>query len=245
MNAEIRPSHFWHQKDPEKSFSERALRLLSRIECRRADSVKEREAIFRLRRQAYHHRDGACLPDSFGAVSDHYDEAKNTYLFAFYVDGELASSLRLHIGSPECPIVPSLKVFRGQLQGEFAARKILIETSRLVTSEKLSRRHRELPYVTLRFCTLAAEYFSAHYWLAVVGAEHRPFYQRAFNHRLVSESRPSPRPDTPCSLMMLDFPSAANELYRKYPFFRSSTFERRRVFERQQHSVYTIPGLHS
>jgi hypothetical protein len=242
VNAVARPSDFWDRTGPEKCFSERAADLLSRLECRRVDSIEEGEAIFRLRRQAYL-REGA--PESFRAVTDHYDGAKNTYIFAFYVDGELASSFRLHIGSAEYPNFPSLAVFPEHLQAELDAHKIVVETTRLVTDERLSRLHRELPYVTLRLCALAAEYYTADYWLAAVKAEHRAFYRRAFNHRSVCEVRPSQRPDKPISLMMLDFPNAASELYRKYPFFRSSFFEQRKLFECRQHDVFLGRGPRS
>jgi hypothetical protein len=50
----------------------------------------------------------------------------------------------------------------------------------------------------------------------------------------------------PISLMSLHFPSAATQLYQKYPFFRSSVFERRRLFEHPQHQSATVPeALHS
>jgi hypothetical protein len=40
--------------------------------------------------------------------------------------------------------------------------------------------------------------------------------------------------------MALHFPSAANELYQKYPFFRSSSFERRRLFERPERAAFSM-----
>ena len=68
----------------------------------------------------------------------------------------------------------------------------------------------------------------------------RHFYRRAFKHQVLCEPRPYPRLAKPISLMTVHFPSAAERLYWQYPFFRSSVFEQRRMFERRQR-----PGAHS
>ncbi len=46
--------------------------------------------------------------------------------------------------------------------------------------------------------------------------------------------RPWPYPllAKPICLMTLDFPAAADDLYRRYPFFYSTVAERRQLFER-------------
>ena len=215
----------------ERSFSDSITQLLDRIEFRRADSGEQREAIFRLRYQAYT-REGAISPNSSGMFSDHYDETDNAYLFGLYIDDELASSLRLHIASKQHPNFPSLEVFPDLLQPELDAGKVLVDSTRFVADEALSRLHRGLPYATLRLCMLAAEHFHADDLLAAVRAEHQAFYRRAFNHRLICEPRPYPQLAKPISLMTVHYPTAAGQLYRRYPFFRSTFLERRMLFER-------------
>jgi N-acyl-L-homoserine lactone synthetase len=204
---------------------------LARIVFRRADSGKQREAIFRLRYQAYT-REGAISPNSSGMFSDHYDETDNAYLFGLYIDDELASSLRLHIASKQHPNFPSLEVFPDLLQPKLDAGKVLVDSTRFVADEALSRLHRGLPYATLRLCMLAAEQFRADDLLAAVRVEHQAFYRRAFNHRLICEPRPYPQLAKPISLMTVHYPTAAGQLYRRYPFFRSTFLERRMLFER-------------
>jgi hypothetical protein len=71
---------------PEGSFYDQVVRLLDRIEYRRADSAAEREALFRLRYQAYM-RDGTIAPNAEGMFSDPYDDRGNVYLFGLYLDG--------------------------------------------------------------------------------------------------------------------------------------------------------------
>jgi N-acyl-L-homoserine lactone synthetase len=231
MGPEVTRSTVSARADANASFSDRVAQLLSRIQFRRADSDEEREAIFRLRYQAYT-REGAIFSNSSGVFCDSYDETDNVYLFGLYIDDELASSLRLHVASREHPIFPSLEVFRDFLQPELDAGKTLVDSTRFVVDEALSRLHRGLPYATLRLCMLAAEYFRADDLLAAVRVEHQAFYRRAFNHKLICEARPYPQLAKPISLMTVHYPTAAPQLYRRYPFFRSTSFERRMLFER-------------
>lgn len=216
------------------SFSGRVAQLVTRIEVRRADTDEEREAIFRLRYNAYL-REGAIPANSSGRFADDDDEADNAYLIGLYIDGELATSLRLHIasnkGNAHCP---SLHVFPDILQPLLDAGKVLVDSTRFVADERLSRLHRGLPYVACRLPVLACEYFAAELILAAVRVEHQAFYRRAFRHRLVCKPRAYPQLLKPISLMTLDFPSSADWLYHRYPFFHSSQLERQQLFDRRQ-----------
>jgi hypothetical protein len=237
MSAEVRHSAFFVPRSPQKNLTDRLSALLAKIECRRADTVEEREAIFRLRYRAYL-REGAIPSNPSERFADVDDDDANAYVFGLYSDGELASSLRLHIASKDHPGFPSLQVFPDVLQPLLDAGRVIIDSTRFVADEKLSRKYRGLPYATLRPCMLAAEYFHATDFLAAVRVEHQAFYQRAFNHQVLCEARPYPQLAKPISLMSLHFPSAAEWLYRRYPFFRSTVAERQRMFERS-----SSPGI--
>lgn len=217
----------------QSSFSDRVARLIDRIDYRRADSAKERDAIFRLRYQAYM-RDGTISATSSKRFSDPYDNTDNVYLFGLYVDDELLSAIRIHVASKERPYFPTLEVFPEYLQPELDAGKIIVDPTRFVADERLSRIHRALPYATLRLCGMAARYFRADHLLAAVRAEHQAFYRRVFRHRMVCPPRRYPLLAKPISLMTIDYPTVAEEVHRRYPFFRSSLFERRMLFERRQ-----------
>ncbi len=224
-------STFSDRTGSDSNFSDRVARLLDRIDCRRADTPEQRDAIFRLRYQAYM-RDGAISPNSTGTFSDPYDETANVYLFGLYIDGELASSIRIHVASKEHPDCPSFEVFPDFLQPELDAGKVIVDSTRFVIDENLARLHRGLPYATLRLSGLAAIYYRADHLLAAIRAEHQPFYRRTFHHRLVCEPRPYPHLAKPICLMTTDYATIAEELYRRFPFFRSTFFERRMLFER-------------
>jgi hypothetical protein len=215
----------------ESSFLDQIARLSDRIDYRIADSDERREAIFRLRHQAYV-RDGTILSSAPGMFSDRYDEFGNFYLFGLYIDDELSSSVRLHVPSRECPYSPSLEVFSDFLQPELNAGKVIIDATCFVADTNIARLHLGLPYATFRLGMLAARYFGADQVLAPVAAEHQAFYRRAFNYQLICEPRAYPALAKPLGLMSFHYPSEADQLAQRYPFFRSSLFERRMLFER-------------
>jgi N-acyl-L-homoserine lactone synthetase len=217
--------------NPQYNFSDRVAQLLGRIDCRPADSAQERDAIFRLRYQAYL-REGAIAPNFSRTFSDPYDETDNVWLFGLYLDGELASSIRLHVASAEQPDFPSLKVFPDLLAPDLDAGKVIVDPTRFVTDKDISRLNPGLPHVTLRLGWLAAEHFGAQHFLVAVRAEHQAFYRRTFNHRLICEPRSYPLLAKPISLMTVHYPSVADQVHQRYPFFRSTFFERRMLFER-------------
>lgn len=215
----------------EASLSEAISWLLDRIDFRRADTAEERDAISRLRYEAYL-REGAIAINSTGMFSDPYDETDNVYLFGLYIDGQLASSIRMHVATSEHSDFPSLHVFPEILQPYLDAGKVVVDTTRFVADETLSRRYRGLAYATLRLGWLTAAYFNSDYCLAAVRTEHQAFYRRAFSHRLIGEPRPYPHLEKPICLMAIHYPSVADDVHRRYPFFRSTLFERRMLFER-------------
>jgi hypothetical protein len=219
-----------HHGKPENAFSDSVFRLLDRMDVRLAQSSEDREAISRLRYQAYL-REGAISPNATGTFSDPYDEIGKVLLFGLYIDGELASSVRIHVGCKEYPDFPSLHVFPEALQPLIDEGKIIIDTTRFVADEAMSRIHRGLPYATLRVSWLAGNYFAADYSLAAVRAEHQAFYRRMFHHELICEPRPYPHLAKPICLMWIHYPAVADDVQRRYPFFRSTLFERRTLFE--------------
>ena len=212
---------------------DRVQELLQRVDYRRAESAEERTAIFKLRYEAYL-REGAISPSSTAQFSDPVDDRDNCWIFGVYVDGKLASSIRLSITIPGSIDIPALDVFSDVLLGDIMSGKKFIDPTRFVADRAASRAFPELPYVTLRLPWLALEYFNADYMLAAVRAEHQAFYKRLWGSKAVCEARPYPNLQKPISLMTLDYRAACERVYRRHPFFRSSQFERRMLFERKR-----------
>jgi hypothetical protein len=215
------------------SLVERVQELLQRVDYRRAETAEDRAAIFRLRHEAYL-REGAISANATGQFSDPVDDRENCWIFGVYIDDQLASSIRLSITIPGAIDIPALDVFSDALLGQILAGKRYIDPTRFVADREMSRRHPELPYVTLRLPWLALEYFHAHEMLAAVRAEHQAFYKRLWGSKPVCEPRPYPNLQKPISLMTLDYAEARERVHRRYPFFRSTAFERRMLFERDR-----------
>jgi hypothetical protein len=215
------------------SLADRVSQLIDKIDCRLAETGEEREAIFRLRYRAYM-GEGAIPQNSSGTFSDDYDERGTGFLFGFYIEGELASSIRVHIASKEHPDFISLTVFSDFLQPELDAGKVIVDPTRFVTDKTFSRLYRALPYATLRVAGMACEYFGADHLLATVRREHQAFYRRTFHHKLICEARPYPGLTKPLGLMMMHYPTLAGQLHQRFPFFRSTSVERQLLFGRHQ-----------
>lgn len=213
------------------SVAERVQQFLQRVDYRRADSVEERNAVFRLRYEAYV-REGYISPNLSRRFTDALDDRANTWLFGVYVDGNLASSIRMNVTIPGNRYVPAMDVFPEVLVPKIEAGTICVDPSRFVTNRDLSKRHRELRYVTLRLPWLALGYFNADLMLAAVRTEHQAFYKRLWGHETVCPPRLYPNLQMHVGLMTLDYRSARARVHEKYPFFQSNFFERRMLFER-------------
>jgi hypothetical protein len=219
--------------DPEPSFSDKLSELLENTDFRRADTDAEREAIFRLRYEAYL-SEGNILPNFEKRLTDHHDDLGNAWIFGVYLHGKLVSSIRLHVATKDFPDMPSLEVFPDYLLPELEAGNTIIDPTRLAVDRIAMHEHPHLVYVTLRLGWVAAEYFQANAVLAAVRTEHQAFYRRVFGHRPVRPARSYPMLNKPISLMVLDYFKQRDRVNRRQPFFRSSFFERRMLFERLQ-----------
>lgn len=212
-------------------FADRVLDLLDRVDYRRADSPEEREAIFSLRYEAYL-REGAIAPNLSQRFADENDERPNAWIFGVYVDGQLASSIRLTVASPSAPEMPALTVFSDILTPALERGATIVDPTRFVTDAEASRTHPGLSFVTVRLAWAATEYFNADLLLATVRREHQAYYKRVFGHRTICDARPYPKLQKPISLMAVDFMAERNKVQGRYPFFRTTAFERRMLFER-------------
>jgi hypothetical protein len=186
-------------------------------------------------------REGAIDPNPAQSFTDPHDDDQNAWTFGVYVDEELAASVRMHVGTKDCPLLPSLDVFPDLLEPELQAGKTLIDPTRLVTDQRLARLHQSLPYVTLRLCWMAAVHFNAEHTLAAVRPEHQAFYKRVFKHRPICGPRVYPLLSKPIALMTTNYREITEYVYRRYPFFHSTAFERRMLFERRRPSAAVIP----
>jgi N-acyl-L-homoserine lactone synthetase len=220
----------------------RNIDLLDNVDYRLAETPEEREEIYRLRYRAYL-REGAIRPSTDQRVTDRFDDLPNSWIFGVYLDGVLASSIRISVASPENPVCPSMDVFPDLLKSELKAGKTIIDPTRFVADPSREKRFPELPYVTLRLAYISCGFFNADLGLASVRAEHQAFYRRVFMYQPLSAPRDYPGLIKPICLMAVDYPAMRDKVFERYPYLRSSYFERRMLFRRSgEHSSAQGPS---
>ena len=213
-----------------------------RVTCTLASRYIERDAIFKLRYQAYL-RAGLVSENSFGRYIEPADHAANAYLMGLYVDRRLVSSLRLQIGSAATPYFSSLELFPHVLEPILRSGKTIIDMSCAATDGVLARQYALMPYPILRSWIMAAEHFRADYIAAAMRPQHQLFYKRVLDAELYSGVRLPPHHLTGASLVILDFASSAKRLYENLSLLRSTPSERQQLFERAT-MLPKIIGLH-
>jgi N-acyl-L-homoserine lactone synthetase len=219
--------------DQKPSAFERGIQLLDHIDYRLAETPEDKEAIYRLRYRAYL-EEGAIAASAVKMTTDKFDEDPNSFVFGIYFDGTLASSIRISVATPAHPTSPSVDVFPDVLAAELEQGKTIVDPTRFVADPSRQNRYPELPYVTVRLGYVACAYFNADIGLATVRAEHRAFYRRVFLQKPLCEPRIFPGLLKPVGLMAADFPEVRDRIFARYPYFRSSAFERRMLFGRNR-----------
>jgi hypothetical protein len=219
---------------------ERSAAPLEHVDYRLAETRAEKDEIYRLRYRAYL-REGAMLPSESERVTDHYDDAPNTWIFGVHVHGELYSSIRISVLTSEWRTSPSADMYSDVLLAELDRGRVIVDPTRFVADPEKAKRFPELPYVTVRLGWIACGYFNADIGLASVRPEHRAFYRRVFLQQPLAEPRLFPGLLKPVGLMAADYPAIREKVFQRFPLMRSSAFERRMLFERS--SVRPAPAM--
>jgi hypothetical protein len=216
---------------PASGFSRSVSEFLPHVEVSRATNETEKANIYRLRYSTYL-KEGTLLPGAPEIFKDKYDESPNGMTFGLYVHGRLGSSIRLHVGTQQCSILPALSVFPDYVEPLLARGLTIIDSTRFVVEANASRMYPPLPYATMRLCAIAGEHFDADISLAAVRLEHQSFYKRLFGYQVVCEARSYPTLAKPISLMAVEFRKVRDIVKQRYPFLISTASERRAMFER-------------
>lgn len=212
---------------------ERGSELLDHVDYRLAETDAEKEEIYRLRYRAYIH-EGAIQPRADQRLTDRFDDLPNSWIFGVYFDGQLYSSLRISVATPDNHETPAVDAFPDLLKPHLAQGKTIVDPNRFVAEPHPVRRIPELPYLTVRLGYVACAHFNADIGTATVRTEHRAFYRRVFLQTALCVPRPYPTLTKPLCLMAANYPEVRDRIFERYPYFRSSYFERRKLFERSR-----------
>jgi hypothetical protein len=228
--------------EPSTAALGRSSDLLDQVDYRLAQTPEEKEEIYNLRYRAYL-REGAIRPSADQRVIDQFDDAPNAWTFGVYFQGELYSSIRVSVLTSEWRMSPSVELFGDVLHPELDKRLVFIDSTRFVADPEKARNFPELPYVTVRLGSMAGVHFNADYGLAIVRPEHQAFYRRVFLQETWCEPRLYPGLVKPVGLMAAHLPTVRERVLVRYPFLRSTAFERRMLFERSGERRSSSPDM--
>src|SRR6202795_1593315 len=212
--------------------AERSTDPLEHVDYRLAETLEEKDKIYRLRYRAYL-REGAILPSESERVTDRYDDLPNNFTFGIYIHGALYSAIRISVLNSEWRGSPSSEMFVDLLHPELDRGKIIVDPTRFVADPEKAKKFPELPYVTVRLGYVACGHFNADIGLANVRPEHRAFYRKGCLQEPWGEPRLYPGLIKPVGLMAAHYPSIREKVFQRFPYMRSSAFERRALFERR------------
>jgi hypothetical protein len=210
---------------------ERSIDPLEHVDYRLAETPEDKDRIYRLRYRAYL-REGAILPSESERITDRYDDLPNNWTFGIYVHGELYSSIRISVLTSEWRGSPSSEMFADILHPQLDKGLTIIDPTRFVADPDKAKTFPELPYVTVRLGWIACGHFNADIGLANVRPEHRAFYRKVFLQEPLGEPRLFPGLIKPVGLMAARYPLIRERVFQRFPYMRSSAFERRMLFRR-------------
>jgi hypothetical protein len=212
------------------TFSDRVLKFLERVEHRVASNQIEREAAFRLRYDAY--RSGGLLkPRTDNKLYDPlYDDDPMAWISMSFVDGELAGTVRVNVGTAEDAVLPGLQVFSDILASRLRTRRTIVEFTRLAAKISVSSLHPELPYVIMRPGFMAAQHFDADFAVATPREEHIAFYKRAFRAAVWCAPRDYPGLTARLACMGAEYRAVRPAIEARYSFYKSTAAERAALF---------------
>lgn len=215
---------------PASAFARNVLQLLNRTEYRICDRGEDLEAIYRIRYKSYL-LNGIIGPNEKATYSDDLDELENCRRYGVFLDGELVSTVRIHMLNAEHRTSPSTIAFGDLLFPRLDAGETFVDPSRFATDPDIAIANPLVPYITLRIAVAASVHFDVNYCLSTVRVEHGAFYRKIFRSAKLAEPRSYPDSRVPVVLYQGDV-RALPEIYKRYPFFRSTALERKLLFDR-------------
>jgi hypothetical protein len=211
-------------------FADRILQLMERVEHRVARTDAEREAVYRLRYDAYL-KNGLLTPRADGQLRDErYDTAANARIVMTFIDGELAGTTRVNVAASVNDPLPAFGVYPDIVGPHLRAGQRLVEMTRLAASPAMAHFATEIPYVTLRAGFMAAGYFNGDFTIATPRGEHMAFYRRVFCFVQWCEPREYPGLTAKFGCMAMDYRAVQKGVTDRYPFFRSTPAECEALF---------------
>lgn len=225
---------------PISRFAGNLLDILDRVEYSRVRMDVTDNPVYRLRYEAYRREEFVPFNDA-GIVTDDLDGKPNAMCFGVLIDGELVSSIRLHHVTADDPYGPSMKSCPDIIGPLLAQGQHFIDPSRFTADYEASLAYPALPFLTLRIAVMATDYFDTTGCLALVRREHAAFYRRVFGAVEMSDVRPYPGLNFPVVLYNSNAAINLQQIYSRFPFFRSTPDEQEQLFSSEDLRGFESP----
>lgn len=203
--------------------------LLDDVSYRRVNLEEQFDPVYRLRYEAYRREDFIPL-NSQKVAGDKYDHTPNAYCFGVYVEDRLVSSIRFHHATPECRHSPSRSIYPEYLDPWLDEGKSFLDPSRFTADHDASLALPGLPFLTTRIIAMAIHHFKVDYCMSTVRPEHAAFYKRMFRFQPLADIRYYEGLKFPVKALYVDAHKWLQDVYSRYPFFRSKPEERTLLF---------------
>lgn len=228
------------QTAPISRFAGSLIDLMDRVEYSRVRMDVTDNPVYRLRYEAYRREEFVPFNDT-GIVTDDLDGTANAFCYGIYIDGELVSSIRIHHLTPDERHSPSMKTHPDVLTPLLDKGQTFIDPSRFTADYEASLAYPALPFLTLRIAVMATDYFNTTGCLALVRREHAAFYRRVFGAIEIGDTREYPGLTFP--VVLYDSNAAINlqQIYRRFPFFRSTRSEQHLLFSQTDMRGFELP----
>jgi hypothetical protein len=225
---------------PISRFAGSLIDIMDRVEYSRVRLDVTDNPVYRLRYEAYRREEFVPFNDA-GVVVDDLDDTPNAFAYGVHIDGELVSSIRIHHVTPEHRFGPSMKSCPDVLGPLLDRGQTFIDPSRFTADYEASLAYPALPFLTLRIAVMATDYFRTTSCLALVRREHAAFYRRVFGAVEMSDTRDYPGLSFPVVLFGSNAAINLQQIYRRFPFFRSTEEEQEALFSQSDMRGFEYP----
>lgn len=217
----------YQSSQSELNFNDRMFEVMEHIEYRQIVTPEDFESISQLRSRAFDAHEIYSRKLNGHAI-DESDHQPGVQVFGMYYDGDLVSTMRINLVTPENPNCQAVRIFPEVLKPLLAQGQTFIDPSRFAVDEAYSKEVPGLALLTLRIAFMATAYFGTDACLGLVTVDHVPFYRRVFRSTVIAGPKQCPGFAVP--LVLFASPLRESEICSRYPLFYSTQRERAMLF---------------
>lgn len=204
--------------------------LLPKTEFRHMVQVEDCAAVLDMRYEGY--RKSFPVREDWKGFTDPFDECENTRTFGVFLDGQLASTLRLSIITSGTRDAQAMAMYGDHLNPKLEAGEVLMDVTRLVVNPELAKTQPELPYLTFRAVAMACQHYGVDETISALRLKHVPFYRRMFGGQVVGQPVWYEPLQSDFALVSFPLSSITEDLSERFSSWLSTYDERRALFGR-------------